>query len=452
MKPPRLLRLVLLSLVFAASGTAARAQLYVARASDGSISEYDTSTGALIKDSMITGLGHTCGLAYDGGALFVINQTRRMVAKYDAQTGIDINRELVTGLEMPSAIAVSGRDLYVATFDGGSAMVVGKYDAVSGAVVFYKLISEPDFISALAVRGRHLFVAHGSGMQVVDEYDAVSGQKLREKFIDEAGDPPGLVQSGGYLWINHDVGAVTRHDGDTGRNTMGVMSPLVSGLSATCALAVSGDDLFIASRTTGSIGKYNATTGAVINASFITGQGSLVALATVPSATTGSVSDDWAMLFDQRSFIVLLTTTPPWVVDGIGLCVLALVVGLIVNLLMRGGSRNRSLRDEVFPNGVKNVNILSFSGAPAAGCLIVADGVQAQLAGLQVGDIIVALDGIQVENEEQHLFVDATGTDSRMTWIVWRGHRYQEISAWVPERKLDAHLQTYPAPATPANP
>jgi hypothetical protein len=54
--------------------------------------------------------------------------------------------------------------------------------------------------------------------------------------------------------------------------------------------------------------------------------------------------------------------------------------------------------------------------------------------GLQVGDLIVAFDGTQVENNEQYTLVDSSTTDSSMRWIVWRDHRYHEISAWGPER------------------
>jgi len=137
-------------------------------------------------------------------------------------------------------------------------------------------------------------------------------------------------------------------------------------------------------------------------------------------------------------------------VDGIGLCVLALVIVLIVKLVTRDPSGNRSLQQIIFPSGLKKVTILSFTAKPASGCHLVSGGVQSQLAGLQIGDIIVALDGIQVENEEQYLFADATGSESRMTWIIWRDRSYHEISAWVPERKMDARLRTYVPAAAPA--
>jgi len=275
---------------------------------------------------------------------------------------------------------------------------------------------------------------------------------IKKGFIPEMSTAPYTVmtQSGNDIWVNHAVGVITKHDCDTGRNSFGWRLPLVSGLVETCSIAVSGDDLYIGSGKDGTIGRYNASTGAAITVPFITGQGVQFYLAAVPSAAGVSLSDGWALLFDKRSLIVLLMTVPAWAVNGIGLCVLALVIALVVRMVKRVGAGNRSLQEAVFPNGVKKVTILSFTGKPASGCQIVSEGVQSQLAGLQIGDIIVALDGIQIETEEQHIFVQVTGSDSRMTWIVWRDRHYQEISAWVPERKLDARLRTYIPSAAPA--
>ena len=46
---------------------------------------------------------------------------------------------------------------------------------------------------------------------------------------------------------------------------------LVSGLSHPVGIAVSGSNLFVANHGTGTIGEYNATSGAVVNASLVSG-------------------------------------------------------------------------------------------------------------------------------------------------------------------------------------
>jgi hypothetical protein len=50
-----------------------------------------------------------------------------------------------------------------------------------------------------------------------------------------------------------------------------INASFITGLNSPIALALSGTNLFVANYNSGTIGKYNATTGAVINANFITG-------------------------------------------------------------------------------------------------------------------------------------------------------------------------------------
>jgi hypothetical protein len=58
-----------------------------------------------------------------------------------------------------------------------------------------------------------------------------------------------------------------------------INASFVTGLSEPGALAVSGNALFVANFKTQTVGKYDATTGAAINASFLTGLNSPIALA-----------------------------------------------------------------------------------------------------------------------------------------------------------------------------
>ena len=442
-----LVRLMLVSGLIGCFSTALLAQIYVANSPAGAISEYDATTGALIKDSLVIGLGHTRAMVYYSGALYVINDRRRAVEKYDAKTGDEINAQLVTGLDMPTALAVSGRDLYVASFDGMDTDMIGKYNAVTGAVVLFKLIPRVNFTSGLAVDGDQLFVGrsfdpHGSGLVIMDKYDAITGRMLKESFIPEMADPAVMAQSGNSIWVSHGVGVITKHDCNTGRNSFGMRLPLISGLHHTSSIAVSGDALFVASYDSDTISKFNASTGAVIDASFITGLHPGGILAAVPSQSDTS-GDGVALLLDRRSWILTVATIPPWVVDTAGLGALLLLLVIIVSPFVWMRGRAVSRREAVFPNGIRNVTILSFVTAPTSGCAVISDSVSLQLAGLQVGDIIVALDGIQVENTEQYAHVDAMAKDSNMRWIIWRGSQYLEVTRWVPDRNLESPLKTH---------
>lgn len=449
-KVPPLAKLILICFALEAFAGTVQAQLYVTNVEKGTICEYDATTGALINDSFVSGLANPRGLAYADGYLYVVNSGRRMVGKYDAKTGELINDALVTGLDFPEAIAVSGHNLFVTSMDGMGTGRVGKYDAVTGAEIHYELVAKLQSPLGLAVWGDHLFVANGPSLGVIGEYDATTGVTLHESFIRGVGDPGPLAQSENYLWVLHGTGAVTKHSCDSGENVMGLMFPLVSGLDYPSAIAVSGDDLFIGSFRAGTIGKYNASTGAVINASFIFGLNSFGSLAVVPAPAasgSGTFWDSWALLFDRRGYANTLVTLSDGQLTAICVVLLLLVVVGIIGVMFILRAKYNSLHEKVFPRGLKKVTIGSFAGVPAAGCSIVSDSVPLQIAGLQVGDIIVALEGFRIENEEQYAHIDAMTTDPNMNLIVWRDDRYVEIWAWVRDRKLDASLQTYTTPS-----
>jgi hypothetical protein len=84
----------------------AHAQLYITQ-DNGTVSEYDATTGAAINANFITGLDVPSGLAVKGNTLFVANQGNGTVGVYNATTGAAINANFITGLQFfPIGIAV----------------------------------------------------------------------------------------------------------------------------------------------------------------------------------------------------------------------------------------------------------------------------------------------------------------------------------------------------------
>src|SRR5260370_39670180 len=63
-------------------------------------------------------------------------------------------------------------------------------------------------------------------------------------------------------------GFVSKYNATTGAL---IKAHFITRLNGPTGLAVSGTDLFVAIETANKVGKYNATTGAAINANFITG-------------------------------------------------------------------------------------------------------------------------------------------------------------------------------------
>ena len=84
----------------------ARAQIFEANFSSGTIGEYNATTGATINASPVSGLSSLFGIAISGGNLFVANAGNSTIGEYNATTGATINASLVSGLSFPRGIAV----------------------------------------------------------------------------------------------------------------------------------------------------------------------------------------------------------------------------------------------------------------------------------------------------------------------------------------------------------
>ena len=262
--------------VFLAMPRNAQAQLYVTQAYD-RISEYDTKTGEVINPSFVTGLNEPFALALVGNTLFVTNLAfgRRgegTVGKYDATTGAAINPSFITGLTWPDGLAVLGDTLFVSNIRNGT---VGKYDASTGAAINTSFITglNPE---GLAVLDDHLFVANFDN-GTVGKYDAKTGAVINASFIIGLNRPTGLALRGNAfrgntLFVTNfafnfpGTGTVGKYDATTGA---AINPSFITGLHAPRSLALLGDKLFVVS--VSKVGEYDATTGKAINANFITG-------------------------------------------------------------------------------------------------------------------------------------------------------------------------------------
>ena len=85
-------------------------------------------------------LGDPSAFAVKGNIFFVTNQNDGTVGEYNATTGALIKADFVKGLEYPPNLAVEGDTIFVLNGNGA----VGKYDAITGAVI------DANFITGLA--------------------------------------------------------------------------------------------------------------------------------------------------------------------------------------------------------------------------------------------------------------------------------------------------------------
>jgi hypothetical protein len=157
----------------------------------------------------------------------------------------------------------------------------------------------------VAVSGNDLFVASTSFSPIantsvypgtVGEYNATTGAAINASLIpyDNSGSqfdpftglpsyPVGLAVSGNDLfvanWGQTNGTTVSEYNATTGA---GINASFITGLHGPSGLALSGNNLFVVNNVGGTVGEYNATTGAPINASFITGLNGPAALVVVP--------------------------------------------------------------------------------------------------------------------------------------------------------------------------
>jgi PKD domain len=278
------------------------AQLYVNQQApptsqaESGVSEYNTTTGAAINANFITGLNEPVAIAVSGNDLFVANiigGTAGVVSEYNAATGTPINASFVAGLSDPSGLALSGNNLFV----GSSSGTIGVYKATTGATVNASFITGLSQPIGLAVSDKALFVAN-FGTKTIGKYNAITGAAIDASFITGLNSPIALAVSGNNLLVaNSENGTVGEYDATTGAV---INANFITGLTGPEAIALLGNSLFVANdigadiggvgADLATVGEYDATTGAVINAKLITGLNEpfgLAVAATLPIANAG---------------------------------------------------------------------------------------------------------------------------------------------------------------------
>jgi hypothetical protein len=141
--------LIVAALVFPAINIA-EGQIFVTNKISGTIGEYNLD-GSAINASLVTEINSDslAGIAASGGDIFVVNNSTGTVEEYDAVTGAVVNDSLITGLNSALGIAISGSTLFVV--NGGSTQnngTIGRY--VLGATPGTILSATPALIFGLS--------------------------------------------------------------------------------------------------------------------------------------------------------------------------------------------------------------------------------------------------------------------------------------------------------------
>jgi hypothetical protein len=83
-------------------------QIFVANFGNGTIGEYNATTGATINSALVSGLDGAEGLASFGGNLFVANVDGNTVGEYTT-SGATVNSAFISSSGGPYGLAFSGR-------------------------------------------------------------------------------------------------------------------------------------------------------------------------------------------------------------------------------------------------------------------------------------------------------------------------------------------------------
>ena len=207
------------------------------------------------------------------------------VSEYNFNTGELIKAKFIKGLHYPIGLAVKDNVLFVTDFSPPG--TVGEYDASTGAAIDTSLISGLLEPVGLAVKGKNLtlFVGSEAYPGSVGKYNAITG-KFNASFITGLNFPEGLAIMGpappfptqSFLFVSEsepdNLGSVGKYNASTGAM---INASFITGLSDPEGLAVLGNTLFVATYGDGTpdgggtVGEYDATTGQLIKAKFIKG-------------------------------------------------------------------------------------------------------------------------------------------------------------------------------------
>jgi hypothetical protein len=180
--------------------------------------------------------------------------------KFRLQRTIGLALALLAGLG-----SVARAQVYVGNAAGND-HTISKY-TTAGATVTSPFIQPSQYASGLAVLGSSLFVADAVNF-VIMKY-STDGSLVHGSFITSPNVtmPQGLAASGSYLYVASFGGnKVGKFNADTGAV---VDANLITGLGGPWAIAIDGSTLYVSLFNSGKVGKY-MTDGTVVNASFIT--------------------------------------------------------------------------------------------------------------------------------------------------------------------------------------
>jgi tetratricopeptide (TPR) repeat protein len=99
----------------------------------------------------------------------------------------------------------------------------------------------------------------------------------------------------------------------------------------------------------------------------------------------------------------------------------------------------------LFPGGQKKVSLDDFHQPPTDGVYLMDNSDLLAAAGMKKGDVIVALQGTAVHDEQQYTYLRDALLQDEMDLIVWQGDGYHEIKSSPPGHRFGVNISAYRA-------
>jgi tetratricopeptide (TPR) repeat protein len=97
----------------------------------------------------------------------------------------------------------------------------------------------------------------------------------------------------------------------------------------------------------------------------------------------------------------------------------------------------------IFPSGIAKVKFDQLKQEPSSGILFRQLSDKAKAAGLQIGDVVVAINGLRVSNMPQYYTVMDSSISEEYEFFVWRKNQYHHLKIPVPGARFGGNVSTY---------
>lgn len=269
--------------------------------SNGYVSAYSATGAAATGYTTPAGFGDAGGVAYNpaNGMLYVADSNASKIRTFNAMNGAETTSSTgfanATGLTNPVGLALNAGVLYAANINANA---VTAYNAATGAAATSGFtaptgLNQP---TGLAVNATTLFVTN-QGNSTVGAFNLATGTAAAGfTTITVMGNPRGVALYGNDLFVTTGYGTVGEYNATTGQV---INASFITGLSTLGGLAVLGNRLLVANEGGNTVGAYGIPTLATLNnvptsssPNFLTGlnQPAFLAVGNVPEPGT------WALL------------------------------------------------------------------------------------------------------------------------------------------------------------